>query len=272
MVRPESDISRLKGIQNIEVLTQPSDLWDLEISRMKPDAIILADWAGVAGKYSDSAQQNSNTDRWVKLAKSAKLSSVKKIIAFGSQAEVGKLLENVLENSPCSPVTEYGRAKHAALHALSKELEGSDSQLIWARIFTVYGPGDNDHWLIPSAIKSLKKEEVFKTTQGAQLWNYLYISDLCEAVSTLLENSTTSGIFNVAHPESISIRSLLTTLGLQMGKLNLINFGALPYAEDQIMRVVPDVSKLLDLGWYPKVDLPTGLLSTIESFNLNHIN
>lgn len=268
LVRPDSNASRLKGDSNLSVLHMDPRDWGHYIEVTSPKILILADWAGVAGSEADSNTQMDNLIRWQSLAISAQRVGVEKVVAFGSQAEVGCSLTNVDEFSTCNPKTIYGKAKLQAFELLEEIFKHSDTTFIWARIFTVYGPKDNDNWLIPSAIKALASDEVFETTKGEQNWNYLYILDLCVALKCILVNTDRSDIFNIASPKSIQIHEILKMIENQMGKHHLIRYGARPYSVNQIMNVTPNIAKLEQLGWSPFTTLEEGIGITIKNFLL----
>lgn len=266
LVRVDSDISRLTGSTKINVVRLESKDWDNYVESFLPETLILADWAGVSGSEAQSELQMRNVARWKNLANSAHKVGVTKVLAFGSQAEVGLKLLNVTEDSICEPQTIYGKAKLEAFQTLTNIFRGSNTSFVWGRVFTVYGPDDNSNWLIPSVIAALDLDKPFETTEGLQYWNYLYIHDLCSAVETLISKSDFSGVVNIASPDSIQIHALLNVIERQMQKRGLIKYGAKPYSVNQIMNVTPNVSKLLKLGWSPKFDVETGIQRTIKSF------
>jgi nucleoside-diphosphate-sugar epimerase len=47
-------------------------------------------------------------------------------------------------------------------------------------------------------------------------------------------------------------------------KVTRLNFGMLPYRENEIMESHVDISMLLKLGWQPKISLVEGLRYTID--------
>jgi dTDP-D-glucose 4,6-dehydratase len=51
-----------------------------------------------------------------------------------------------------------------------------------------------------------------------------------------------------------------------MNRKNLLDFGAIPYRTDQIMRLEPRCEGLKKLGWYPLIPLHNGLVQTINWF------
>jgi UDP-glucose 4-epimerase len=265
LVRPESDVFRLNEAVGVEIVRLPSVNWPSFIHKASPNALILADWSGVATKQANSDLQMDNVSRWSELANAARRSGVKVVIAFGSQAELGHELKGVTEATPHDPQTQYGLAKSLAFFALQDILNDSKTRFIWGRIFTVFGPLDNENWLIPSAIRNIRAASRFKTTEGIQLWNFLFIQDLCQGVYRAFQKDEFVGVLNLASPRSIQVRTVLEYIQHELGASDMIDFGAVAYSPNQIMEVTPDTTLLSSLGWIQSYDIFQALSITIAS-------
>ena len=133
-----------------------------------------------------------------------------------------------------------------------------------------YGPGDDDSkfatWIIQSMIRKVPRIDL---TLGYQKRDFIYIDDVCSAFMDILKNSLLKNggfqSYEVGAGEPISIRDFIgiikkTTKNTQTE----LNFGAVPYRENEVMEYKTDISCLRSLGWYPKVSLIEGLSRTIE--------
>jgi nucleoside-diphosphate-sugar epimerase len=265
LVRPDSDVFRLNDVVGVEIVRLVSTDWPSFVNKTSPYALILADWSGVATKQANSDSQMGNVSRWSDLATAARRSGVQVVIAFGSQAELGNELRGVTEATAHNPHTQYGLAKSLAFSRLQTVLNGTKTRFIWGRIFTVFGPLDNQNWLIPSAIKSIRHGRPFKTTEGIQLWNFLFIHDLCDGVYRAFQKDDFVGVLNLASPRSIQIRPVLEYIQHELGTSGMIDFGAVSYSLDQIMEVTPDTSLLSSLGWTQSFSIFQALSITIAS-------
>jgi UDP-glucose 4-epimerase len=252
LTRPHSNDFRLHGVKEASIIAIDPSEWPALIRDLAPETLLLGDWAGVAGHEANSKLQRENSNRWSELAHAAAESRVRTVFAFGSQAELGQDLNGVTETTEHNPLTEYGKAKSHAYFSIRSALSDSSTRLIWGRIFAVFGPLDNENWLIPSVIRSLKSGLQFNTTLGEQIWNFLYIEDLCRAVHSTLQHENFQGTLNLASPQTIQIRTLLEYIQTSLGKEGLINFGGLPYSANQIMVVNPNTSLLTSMGWSPQ--------------------
>jgi CDP-paratose synthetase len=100
-------------------------------------------------------------------------------------------------------------------------------------------------------------------TLGDQERNFVHIDDVCSAYETIIYQSETISNnysdYYVATNELISIRELMLNLKKITKSNSFLNFGAIPYRENEMMNSVSDNSKLINLGWKPRVSLINGL-------------
>lgn len=231
----------------------------------QPDVFYHLAWNGVKNLDRNEQFQIENISASIDTIHLAKKLGCKRWIGTGSQAEYGPLNCCISENSPVNPTTLYGVSKLAT--GLLSEVTGTnlEIQTVWVRVFSTYGPGDNQGWMLTDLIRQLHSELSPKLTKGEQLWDYLYIDDAVDALVTVGTHPKASGIYNLGSGKCQTIRSIVETVKRLMGSKVLLRFGEIPYRSDQVMHLEADVKKLRqDTGWYPKVDLEDGLSNTIN--------
>jgi nucleoside-diphosphate-sugar epimerase len=165
--------------------------------------------------------------------------------------------------TPCTPHTVYGACKHA-LQILTSALarEGALASA-WARIFFIYGPHEHPDRLVAAVIRSLLTGEPARTSHGRQVRDYLFVEDVAAALARLLESDVT-GPINVASGQAITLRDIVSEIGRQTGRSELIQLGAIPQATTDTPLVVADTSRLTaELEWQPRWDLERGIEKTI---------
>ena len=257
LIRHESNVRRLSGINGLRIVEAPIENWHYEINSTKPDAYISMDWWGVEGRDRNDSKQLSNVDRTNKLL--GRLEPIPLVIGTGSQAELGPVSDLISESQPDAPTTEYGRAKVKARGLFAEYAARTNSRFAWARIFSTYGPLDSNDWLIPSTMQSLAKGVEMPLTPGEQEWSYLHAFDLAEAFRAIVENNQLSGVINVGNPETVKLSDVTKSIAALTGRPELLKFGAIPYREDQVMRLAPICESLTKAGWQPMVSLKDGL-------------
>lgn len=264
LVRPSSDTYRLTGINSLQIERRVSSDWAAFITAEQPDVLILADWWGVGNHDRNDVRQFENIERFENLVLSARDAGIGSLIGVGSQAELGQVSNLITEDLPDKPTTEYGKAKVQARARAQDLLSGSATRFTWMRIFSTYGPSDTDTWLIPQLIDTLTKGEVMALTKGEQEWSYLHAFDLARAFQAVIEHGSISGVVNVGNPHTVILRDAINVIADQLGARELLNFGALPYRPDQVMKLEPACESLTAIGWKPVVTFENGIRQTIQ--------
>lgn len=259
LARSDSNLSRLVKFNSLIVKTDEK-LWPDQIAKLKPEVLILADWAGVASANKNSVQQFDNVKRWRNLAEVSLDTKVKLVIALGSQAELGSSQIDAHENQKTNPITTYGKAKVQAFNALSQILAGSSTQLSWVRLFSVYGPQNSDSWVIPSVLKAIRLNQKLSLTSCEQSWNFLHVYDLSRLIKNIIVNSNPPTIINAAHPESRSLKSYIESIVKHLGGGEFLGFNELPDSSLTI-NLKPNTDLATSLNWFPVVDWEIAITS-----------
>lgn len=132
-----------------------------------------------------------------------------------------------------------------------------------------FGPGCSNTNFITTMIERLKRNEtVIDLTLGEQQRNFVYIDDVVSAYQTILERSddieNSYSDFQVATTELISIKEIMLFLKENTGSSTRLNFGAIPYRENELMQSHVNNSKLVGLGWHPINSIKKGLIKTVN--------
>ena len=104
----------------------------------------------------------------------------------GSQAEYGVWHRTVAEDTPCHPVSEYGKAKVDFCEKAKILCKQKNMEYIHTRIYSVYGPGDHPWSLVQSCLRTWQEGGSMKLGECTQNWNFLYIDDAAAALVSLL--------------------------------------------------------------------------------------
>jgi UDP-glucose 4-epimerase len=264
LLRKDSRLDKIIDIANVEISRQKNACWSEYLLSECPDVLILNDWTGVGNENRNDIEQFANVDRLLQISRVALDAGVKKIIGVGSQAELGPISGLIPDSAPDNPTTIYGKAKVETRNRIQELLEGTDVDFVWARIFSTYGPLDEGAWLVPTIVDSLLGGKSIAMTKGEQVWSYLHIYDLATAFATILNNPETTGIINVGNPQTISIRDVGLKIGQILDKSELLDFGAIEYRHDQVMRLQPMCETIIGAGWYPQIAFNEGIQQTID--------
>ena len=161
----------------------------------------------------------------------------------------------VNEDSDKSPRNPYALSKLLAEEICKFYKKTSELDVIILRPFNVYGPYQNEIFLIPKLIKQIldnKKIVVFDTLPKR---DYIYIVDLIKAIKKSILYKGKSYIFNIGTGKSYSVLEVINTLQ-KIYKTNLpietINKERKMEIEDSIADI--ELAKK-ELGWNPEYSL-----------------
>jgi nucleoside-diphosphate-sugar epimerase len=185
------------------------------------------------------------------------------------------LLDKAIENG-CSTFinTDTVLDRFVSTYALTKRhfqewlyLRKNEINGINMQLEHFYGPGAPDTNFIAAMIKRLKQNEPsIDLTAGEQLRDFVYIDDVVAAYQTVLSKLPLPDAysqFQISTQELISIKELMQTLKEITQSKSILNFGAIPYRENELMHSETDNSALLKLGWKPQHLIKQGLQKTI---------
>jgi len=267
VVRPGSNTSRINSIKsNIEYCSE--FMWSDLIKRFEPNTVILADWAGVSAQSRDNPDQKLNVPRWVALSESCVKVGVERLIALGSQAELGTSQLRATEQTPFNPSTSYGLAKKEAFQNILEVTRGGPTLFTWIRLFSVYGPLDSRNWVVPSVIRAMAEKKSIDLTACTQSWNFLHVEDLARLIDILISIKSPPLLIHAANKQSLQLREYLEGLADLVGGREYLKFGALDDPFKSAVQLLPDTTLAASLGWVPKIDWLTGCQELINNLEL----
>ncbi|RXT36759.1 NAD-dependent epimerase/dehydratase family protein [Bradyrhizobium betae] len=266
LLRPGTRPWRLGAIRDrltvIEgTLDDPSALGN-GLRSFAPDAVVHMAWRGVGNSERNSKDQVRNIADTVAMADLAADAGATIFVGAGSQAEYGPYNRAIAESDEPRPTTFYGIAKLASGLMAERRCAERKLRFAWLRIFSVYGPKDNEAWLIPSLIRTLRANGHMALTGCEQRWGFLHARDAAAGVRLVLTSPAAQGIYNLGSPDAPQLRDTVRRLHELIGAGEL-GLGEVPYRPDQVMVLAADMTRLEALGWRPMVDLDQGLRETL---------
>lgn len=233
------------------------------LNEFRPEACIHLAWFAEPGKYLTSPENIPSLTDSLSLLHELIQAGCRQVIIAGTCAEYDTDKGFLREDAPARPTTLYAATKLSACLIGQQLAAAAPINFAWGRIFYPYGPQEDRRRLVPAAIGALQQGRSFPATLGEQVRDYIYIEDLAAAFRVMLEKQA-SGVFNISSGLPVTIRHLLETIAVLMGRSDLIQFGALPYREWEPQFICGDNRRLTKLGWKPQYTLSQGLLKTIH--------
>ncbi len=291
----KSLVTALSNNENIsEVVAstrQDTDLFNLEqtqklLENSNPDILINAA-AKVGGIYAN------NTNRTEFILENLKINtnlleavipySDIKIFNLGSSCIYPVNVKNpIKESSMMTGKLEKTNSPYAMAKLTSIEIGEAIAHQYGHKIINLmptnlYGPNDNfseqDSHVIPGLIfrmheAMISNESKFKIWgTGNPLREFLYVEDLADAISFLIDKDIEDKLLNIGSGEEISIYNLAIKIKDVIGYKGEIIFDS--NQPDGIQRKLLDSTKINSLGWKSSTKLNLGLEKTYKWFLSN---
>lgn len=263
----KENIKGLKGVTFLKADVRNKEFMHELLKKEKFDYVLfLAAIASVADSVDRPMMTHSINQEAVldtlDFIRQSKL-SIKKFLFTSSAAVYGNAPElPKKENSTIDPQTPYAIDKFASERYVIDYGKLYDMPTVCVRFFNVYGPRQNPSspysGVISIITKCLMEGKTFTMYgDGSQTRDFIFIDDVSDAVVSLLENSKSPDVFNIARGEENSLNQLISTYEKVSGKKLSVDYQA--ERGGDIKRSVADVSKLTGTGFRPKVSLEDGL-------------
>jgi nucleoside-diphosphate-sugar epimerase len=236
------------------------------VGDFKPDVVAHAAWSGVRGEARDDPGQFENVALTMEVVRLAADAGAGRFVGLGSQAEYGPHDQRIQESTATRPATLYGVAKLAAGHAAMSLCERWRLSGAWARVFSVYGPGQREGALIPDLARALRQGTPYPLGSGEAIWDYLFEEDASEALTRLVLNEQTRGFFNLASGHSTPVREVMLLIGKIVAPLVDLQIGTRGPTPGELSRLEADVTRIREAtGWGATTGLDEGIARTLEA-------
>lgn len=216
-----------------------------------------------------------NVTGTINVFEAARQAKVKKVIYAESSALYEGSEKLPTPESEISPQSFYALSKLATMYFAEGYNRFYNLNSTALRYFCVYGPRQDYRRTIPPVfsafiIKLLRNEEPTIFGTGEKRRDFIHVDDINDFhIQCMEDNRTTNKVFNLGSGVNYSINEIYQTI------TRLLNINVQPKYLDNLpgeaFANLADISLAKSLGWYPKVDLQTGLQSSID-FIKNEIN
>lgn len=261
LVRPRSDLVRIADIEpSLHIIRGDVVASSFALPQASFDCCIHLAWYVEPGKYLHAPENKEWVEASLRLARMLKENGCRRFVATGTCFEYAPSEPPQRESSATRPSTPYVRAKLELFDAL----QSIGIETAWLRFFYQYGPDEDSRRLVPVVINSLLRNQEMKLVPGDRVRDYLHIEDVASAVGAVADSRLT-GAINIGSGTPVTVREIALKIGEALQRVELLKFGALPYAADEPQDLLADNTKLREgTGWKPKYNLEDGLRQTIE--------
>lgn len=218
---------------------------------VKADVFVHLAWAGaLLGQRDNQELQEGNIRFSLECVKLSKQMGCQLYIDAGSQAEYGIIPGVLTEDTPCNPVSAYGKAKLQMFRETLGLTQRTGLKYIHLRILSVYGENDHPNTLIISSLRKMKNNEPIEMRSGGQKWNYVYVKDAARQIGELAFNAVSNDdfkqeVYNIASNDTRKLQDFVEVMKKLSGSASTLSFGG--YNQEKDVNLNPDTKKISDI-------------------------
>lgn len=207
-----------------------------------------------------------------RILEDARRHGVKRFIHVSTDEVYGAILNGAYtEDSRINPTNPYAASKAGADALTIAFAHTYGMHTTVTRTENNYGPFQHPQKAIPVFIsKAMNNEALPIYGDGKHVRQWLWVEDHVSALLLLLDSNYNPGeVFHVAGNQELTNTELANRIIKTIGK------GSIQYIDDHNIRPGHDrryalnCSKLMDLGWSPKVGIDAGLEKCVEWYRNN---
>ena len=186
-------------------------------------------------------------------------------------SEVAKGEKPKTELDRLLPTNPYSASKASAEHFVSVYQKSYDFPALVVRMCNAYGPRQSQDKVVPKFIQLAIREEPFTIEgDGSQIRSFMHVSDICAAISGLLDKGTTGQIYNIASELEISVLDLAkeikktvdAVLGRKESAIEVVYVEDRPYNDKRYFMGADKLKSAI--GWKETKSFQEGLKETVS--------
>jgi len=225
---------------------KPLDLADCGEATFEtiPDVLIHLAWGGLPN-YKSNKHFEIELPAQYRFLKKLVSCGLTRIVIAGTCAEYGMQDGCLSETLSPRPNTPYSFAKDSLRQQLELLQQSLPFELVWARLFYMFGEGQNPSALYSQLLKAAQEgQKSFPMSGGEQLRDYQPVEKSAEVLVKLALDPAARGLYNVCSGRPTSVRGLVETWIRQSGWPIIPEIGRYPYPDYEPMAFWGDATKI----------------------------
>lgn len=259
---------RIVGLDRVRTIECDLRKYEAIISELPshPKAFFHFAWAGV---IPDSRRvisiQKENISLSLKAVELANTIHAEKFIFPGSTMEYSYSGKPINRDTAPSPQNAYGSVKIATKFLCEEMCREFGISFIYIVISGIYSEDRTDNNVIYYTISSLLKGEIPKLTKLEQLWDYVHINDVIDAMLRVVERGKDGGFYPIGHEDNWPLANYILMIRDIINPNAKLAIGEVPYDCNVLPMSCVDMTETKqDLCYSPKIDFKTGITLVIN--------
>lgn len=199
--RSTEKCSPLAECHNLDIFSRGRDVYELA---GEPDCCVHLAWQD--GFVHNSKTHMGMLSQHFEFCTTLVDSGIKQLAVMGTVHEIGYWEGAVNENTPCSPISQYGVAKDALRRSLFQYVQGKSTILQWLRGYYIYGDDAANHSVFTKLLAAAQKgQKQFPFTSGKNLYDFIQVDELAKQIAASVTQLEVDGIINCCSGDPISL-------------------------------------------------------------------
>jgi nucleoside-diphosphate-sugar epimerase len=236
------------------------------IAAVAPSAALHLAWCVTPGQFWTDPANLDWTAASLRLARAAAEGGVRRFVGVGTCYEYDWPTDDpcVEGVTPLRAHTLYDAAKAGLAAVLRSYFAQTGVSFAWARLFYLFGPGEDARRFVPSLARALVRGREARCGRGLPIRDFLDVRDAGAALARLVV-SDVAGPVNVGSGAPTRLADIAEKLADLAGRRDLLRLGALPDRPDEPPFVVADTRILRqEVGFQPRFALGAGLAAALD--------
>lgn len=203
---------------------------------------------------------NVNVGGTLNILEHCRLKDISKLIFASSYVYGDPQYLPIDETHPIKPTNPYTRSKVMGEELCRGYSEDHGIKCVILRPFNIYGPGQNEKFLIPTIFHQLQTENRLTLKDPEPRRDLIYITDMIDAYQKSAEfQDKDFEVFNIGYGKSYSVREIVDEILKLTGKKIEVEYTN-ERRPNEILDTVANIDEAKQiLDWSPSIDLQTGL-------------
>ena len=173
---------------------------------------------------------------------------IKHFIVIGTYAEYGLSgndYDFIPNNALLQPTSLYASSKSAFLQLLYGLSREEKLKIIYSRIFSAYGEGQNKNNFWPALKEAALSGNDFYMTEGKQIRDFIHVKEVSKKLVSQIKKikKISNGIFveNIGSGSGVSLRDFAEKHWANWNAKGKIHFGSIEYRSNEMKRFVSKI-------------------------------